>query len=71
MADGDFVTAVGPDGKKRLVPKHYLDNPALGEWKLPPSTRNKQRAVREPANSGQNARVTEPAKPENEKEASE
>lgn len=62
MADDGFVTAVGPDGKKRRVPKHYLDNPAFG-FKLPPSAR-----VKEPATPAK-ARVTEPAKPENEKEA--
>lgn len=64
MADDGFVTAVGPDGKKRRVPKHYLENPAFG-FKLPPSTR-----VKEPATPAK-ARVTEPAKPENTKEASE
>lgn len=37
MADADeFVTAVGPNGQKRRVPKHYLDNPAFG-FRLPPS----------------------------------
>lgn len=63
MADDGFVTAVGPDGKKRRVPKHYLDNPAFG-FKLPPSTR-----VKEPATPAK-ARVTEPAKPETAKEVS-
>jgi len=39
MSDSDeFVTAVGPNGEKRRVPKHYLDNPAFG-FKLPPSAR--------------------------------
>ena len=33
-----FVTAVAPNGQKRYVPEHYLDNPALG-FKLPPSAR--------------------------------
>ena len=65
MADDGFVTAVGPDGKKRRVPKHYLENPAFG-FKLPPSTR-----VKEPATTPAKARATEPAKPENDKEASE
>lgn len=65
MADDGFVTAVGPDKKKRRVPKHYLENPALGEWKLPPSAKR----VREPATPA-TARVTEPAKPENEEESS-
>lgn len=37
MSDG-FVTAVGPNGQKRRVPEHYLDNPAFG-FKLPPSAR--------------------------------
>lgn len=64
MADDGFVTAVGPDKKKRRVPKHYLTNPALG-FKLPPSAKQ----VREPATPAK-ARVTEPAKPENEEEAS-
>ena len=62
MADDGFVTAVGPDGKKRRVPKHYLDNPAFG-FKLPPSAR-----VKEPATPAK-ARVTEPATPENTEEA--
>lgn len=34
----EFVTAVGPNGQKRRVPKHYLDNPAFG-FRLPPSAR--------------------------------
>lgn len=63
MAD-KFVTAVGPDGKKRRVPKHYLENPAFN-YKLPPSTR-----VREPATPA-TVRVTEPARPEKTKEVSE
>lgn len=62
MADNDFVLAVGPDGKKRRVPRHYLDNPAFG-FKLPPSSR-----VREPATPA-TTKVTEPAKPEKSKEA--
>lgn len=37
MSD-EFVTAVGPNGQKRRVPAHYLDNPAFG-FKLPPSAR--------------------------------
>lgn len=61
MTDQLFVTAVGPDGKKRRVPAHYLDNPALG-YKLPPSTRGKAT----PAASKET--VTEPAKPETSKE---
>ena len=66
MADDGFVTAVPPNGgEKRRVPKHYLAEPF--NFKLPPSARKK---VREPANSGQTARVTEPATPENEEEAS-
>lgn len=56
----DFVTAVGPDGKKRRVPAHYLDNPKLG-YKLPPSSRGR-------ANSGRTQTVTEPATPETTKE---
>jgi len=64
MAKDGFVTAVGPDGKKRRVPEHYLDNPAFG-YRLPPSTR-----VREPATPA-TVRVTEPARPEKTKEVSE
>jgi hypothetical protein len=63
MAEDGFVTAVGPDGKKRRVPRHYLDNPKL-KFRLPPSTR-----VKEPATPAK-ARVTEPAKPETAKEVS-
>jgi len=64
MADDGFVTAVGPDGEKRRVPKHYLDNPKFG-YRLPPSTR-----VREPA-APATVQVTEPARPEKTKEVSE
>jgi len=64
MADDGFVTAVGPDGKKRRVPEHYLDNPAFG-YRLPPSSR-----VREPATPA-TVQVTEPARPEKTKEVSE
>lgn len=64
MAESDFVTAVGPDKKKRLVPKHYLDNPKF-KYTLPPSSK-----VREPA-APATARVTEPARPEKKKEVSE
>lgn len=64
MADDGFVTAVGPDGKKRRVPRHYLNNPALG-FRLPPSTR-----AQEPATPVHQI-VTEPAKRENHKEVSE
>lgn len=39
MAD-KFVTAVAPNGEKRWVPEHYLDNPAFG-FKLPPSARTR------------------------------
>lgn len=39
MADDGFVLAVDPSGSKRRVPKHYLDNPGLGNFKLPPSAR--------------------------------
>lgn len=56
MADDGFVLAVDPGGRKRRVPKHYLDNPALG-FKLPPSTR-----VREPRNHVGSI-IQEPAKP--------
>lgn len=66
MADPDFVEAIPPGGgEKRLVPTHYLDNPAFG-YKLPPSQRVKEPAktdtetVTEPAVSGE-ATVEEPA----------
>ena len=62
-----LITLVGADGKKYRKPPHYLNNPALGDWKLPPSAR---RQVREPATPAK-ARVTEPATPENTEEASE
>lgn len=62
MADDGFVTAVPKGGgKKRRVPRHYLDNPALG-FKLPASTRAKEPAT--PATTT----VTEPAEPEDKKE---
>lgn len=64
MAESDFVLAVGPDGKKRRVPKHYLDNPKF-DYTLPPSAR-----VKEPATPA-TVRVTEPARPEKTKEVSE
>lgn len=58
MADTDFVLAVPPGGgDKRLVPAHYLDNPAFG-FKLPPSERTK---VTEPAAAGDASLVQEPA----------
>lgn len=62
-----LITLVGADGKKYRKPAHYLDNPALGDWKLPPSSR--KRKAEEPATPA-NARVQEPATPETEKEAS-
>jgi hypothetical protein len=56
MANPDFVLAVPPGGgEKRLVPAHYLDNPALG-FKLPPSER-----VKEPATDSGTTTVQEPA----------
>ena len=55
MAENDFIIAVDPGGNKRLVPEHYLDNPAFG-FKLPPSAR-----VEEPAVPGDSVRVQEPA----------
>jgi hypothetical protein len=61
MAESDFVMAVGPNKKKRLVPKHYLDNPKF-DYKLPPSARAKEPAT--PATTI----VHEPAEPENKKE---
>lgn len=62
MTDQLFVTAVGRNGKKRRVPVHYLDNPKFG-YKLPPSTRK----TATPATK--KTTVTEPARPENQKEA--
>lgn len=65
MAENDFVMAVPKGGgPKRLVPKHYLENPELG-YKLPPSSKAKEPAT--PATTT----VKEPAAPENPKEASE
>lgn len=55
MAQDVFIMAVGPNGDKRLVPDHYLDNPAFG-FKLPPSDR-----VREPAETPDATVVREPA----------
>lgn len=74
MADDGFVTAVGPDKKKRRVPLHYLENPALG-YKLPPSQQvrepatpaTKKRAPKEAAPT--RTRVTEPATPETEEDS--
>lgn len=64
MAKDDFVTAVPPSGgAKRRVPKHYLNEPF--NFKLPPS----KRQAREPATPA-TAKVTEPATPENDEEAS-
>lgn len=55
MAEHDFLWAVGPDGVKRLVPEHYIHNPAFG-FKLPPSAR-----VQEPAQTPDTLVVREPA----------
>lgn len=55
MAESDFIMAVGPDGVKRLVPPHYLDNPAFG-FTLPPSAR-----VKEPAAAQAKTTIKEPA----------
>lgn len=44
-----LILAVGPDGNKRLVPEHYLTNPAMGEWKLPPSVRAQENTPPEKA----------------------
>jgi hypothetical protein len=60
-----LITMVGPDGKKYRKPAHYLDNAGLGKWRLPASVKKQ---AQEPANSGQTT-VSEPAKPEIEKEA--
>lgn len=60
MANDGFVTAAGPDGKKRRVPKHYLLPPF--NYKIPASQQ-----VQEPAAQA-NTTVTEPAKRANQKE---
>ena len=57
MAENDFIMAVAPNGDKRLVPAHYIDNPAFG-FRLPPSEAAK---VKEPAASSDVKRVEEPA----------
>lgn len=56
MSEETFIMAVGPDGQKRWVPEHYLDNPALG-FKLPPSAQK----VTEPAELSSAEVVQEPA----------
>lgn len=63
-ANDGFIMAVGPDGKKRRVPPHYLEAPF--NFKLPPSKRAK-----EPATTTATTTVHEPAQPGNKKEASE
>lgn len=79
MADDGFVTAVGPNGQKRRVPEHYLNNPAFG-FRLPPSalarTDDDGDAVTpisatEPAPAPTRKQIKEPASPETTKEASE
>lgn len=70
MAENDFIMAVDPGGNKRLVPAHYLDNPAFG-FKLPPSEKAKAKEpadtetsverVEEPAASATSKKVKEPA----------
>lgn len=47
MSEG-FIEAVGPDGNKRVVPAHYLENKAFG-FRLPPSAVAKQEQAPEPA----------------------
>jgi hypothetical protein len=63
MAESDFVLAEGPTGEVRLVPAHYINNPAFG-FKLAPEVIQ----VHEPATPAV-TKVYEPAKPENKKEA--
>ena len=56
MADDGFVLArKTPMGEKRRVPKHYLDNPALGFKAVTPRTTRAQAA---PADT-----ITEPVEP--------
>lgn len=57
MSENDFIMAVAPNGEKRLVPPHYIDNPAFG-FRLPPSAKAQEPAetsdvdvVREPAST--------------------
>lgn len=70
MAD-EFVLAVPPGGgDKRLVPEHYIDNPAFG-YKLPPSSKSgeatpvsystEQNKVYEPVLASTDEVVREPA----------
>ena len=35
----DFITAVNREGRKQVIPRHWLDHPILGVgFKLPPSS---------------------------------
>lgn len=64
-----FVEAATPDGRKRIVPKHYLDNKALGDWTLTPRGKSLLNAEQADVKTTRR-RVTEPAKTEtNAKEA--
>lgn len=57
MADDGFVLAYKkPTGEKRRVPKHYLDNPALGFKAVKPRT------VKEPTDPAGDT-IPEPGKP--------
>lgn len=62
MPDNGFVLAYKPPhGNKRMVPKHYLTNPALGYKAAPTGT------VQEPAEPDPQepatTHITEPGKP--------
>lgn len=62
MANSDFVMGVDPHGNKRLVPAHYVANPAFG-FKLAPSERARVDivTVTEPEENPTGEIVREPA----------
>lgn len=62
MANSDFVMGVDPHGNKRLVPAHYVANPAFG-YKLAPSERSRIDIVTviEPEETPEGEIVREPA----------
>lgn len=77
--DEPFVTAYGPNGQKRWVPEHYLDNPAFA-FKRIPSERARTDddgdavtpiSATEPAPARTRKQIKEPASPATTKEASE
>lgn len=62
MADSEFIMGVDPHGNKRLVPAHYVANPAFG-FKLAPSERARVDivTVTEPEEAPAGELVREPA----------